>query len=135
MLDCTAGPSPSRPEATSPNRAAEYIRRSTEHQQYSTENQHAGCAQSSYLQARPEFPAVIVVKIVAVASSRYNKAQQAVLHAVETKAQHHRVSTGDPMCPSLERHFGWTYVLIFEEIDSYKIVYSTLRLRSKSAPL
>jgi DNA invertase Pin-like site-specific DNA recombinase len=32
---------PSGPEATGPNRAAEYIRMSTEHQQYSTENQHA----------------------------------------------------------------------------------------------
>jgi DNA invertase Pin-like site-specific DNA recombinase len=32
---------PSRPAPSGPIRAAEYVRMSTEHQQYSTENQHA----------------------------------------------------------------------------------------------
>ena len=32
---------PSRPAPSGPIRAAEYVRMSTDHQQYSTENQHA----------------------------------------------------------------------------------------------
>jgi hypothetical protein len=39
------------------------------------EKQEVGCAESSYARAFGEFVAAIVVETVAVASSRYNKAQ------------------------------------------------------------
>jgi hypothetical protein len=40
-----------------------------------------------------------------------------------------------PCALALERHFGWIDLLIFEEIDSYKIIYSGFRLGSNHAPM
>jgi hypothetical protein len=40
-----------------------------------------------------------VVRTATVASSRFNKVQQASLQVVETKGRFYRVSTGDPLSP------------------------------------
>ena len=62
--------------------------------------QGVGCVQSSYLQALQKFQAAIVVEIVAVATSKRQRASPSGnAKLLNLKWNSRTVSTGGPMCP------------------------------------